>query len=81
MPWVIHQDYAHHVSAAPERVLAPWHLFGRAVAIPIGIAKVWLPAAKVGALEQQVEREYEGDPPPVDPKPIPDPPRPDEEGA
>lgn len=73
MPWVVHQDYAHHINAEAVRVLAPWHLFDRDASIDPRIAKVWLPDAKIPALEAQVEREYMGDPPPVALLPLPEP--------
>jgi hypothetical protein len=81
MPHVVHQDYAHHIDAEPEQVLAPWHLFAAEVTIPEGIPKVWLPAAKVPLLVEQVAKEYMGDPPPVEPKPLPAPYVPEDEPA
>ena len=73
MPWRVHQDYAHHIEAAPVRVLAPWYLYGRDVVIPAGVDKGWLSEHIVPLLEQQVTNEFQGDPPPVEPKPIPEP--------
>jgi hypothetical protein len=73
MPWRVFQDYAHHVETPPERIIAPWYLYGRDVTIPAGLEKGWLPEHIVPLLEQQVWNEYQGDPPPVDPKPIPEP--------
>lgn len=73
MPWRVFQDYAHHIETPPERVLAPWHLYPANAVIPEGIDKGWLPEFKVPLLEAQVQAEYGGDPPPVQPRPIPDP--------
>jgi hypothetical protein len=80
MPWVIFQDYAHHIEDQPVRVLAPWHLFAPDAKIDARLPKVWLPEPKVPLLEQQVANEYQGDPPPVNPQPIPEPqPEPEDE--
>ena len=73
MPWVLHQDYSHHVEAEPDTSLAPWYQYDRKVVIDPLLPVRWLPGDKVPALAEQVASEFAGDPPPIRPKPMPGP--------
>ena len=70
MPFIVHQNYMHHVPTEPDRKLRPWCVYPDTVlpVIPTNCPRNWLPTATVDtALVAQVEREYCGECPPIEP--------------
>ena len=72
---VVHQDFAHHVQSEPIEHIADVVLFPWPIALPEGFERVPTPlidADKLPAFRVHWEAVCPV-PPPVDPKPIPDP--------
>lgn len=76
MPYVVHQDFKHHVATSPQVEYLPWVIYPDDTVFPADFPAVWKPPTLVAAIEAQVAREYGGNPPPVVqreiPVPIPD---------
>jgi hypothetical protein len=76
MPYIVHQDFKHHVTEVPQAEYLPWVVYPDGSTFPENFPAVWKPVAMLPAIEAQVAREYAGHPPPVVqreiPVPVPD---------